>query len=208
MEPLEIVILIGLIALVLASAFWLLFPLGRRAYMKRHLIPMFGKKIYHIALYNDFYLINKINLKLDEDSQAHIDHLLFGEKFIYVIKDRYYEGALTGKESDGNWMYYANFSRHGKYIANPFKINQIRLKKLSLVTGLDESLFINIIVVNDHCLVDDIATSDGATYIVKMRKLEKLIKAIEERDIEPINPDQLDAAVKDIYRLVKGYENG
>jgi hypothetical protein len=35
-----------------------------------------------------------------------------------------------------------------------------------------------------------------------------LIKAIEERDIEPINPDQLDAAVKDIYRLVKGYENG
>jgi hypothetical protein len=180
----------------------------KQRYIRRHLIPFFGKRIYHLALYNDFYLINRVNLKIDDDSQAHIDHLLFGEKFIYIIKDRFYDGALTGNPLDANWMYYAKFTRRGKYISNPFLVNRVRIEKLSLVTGLDPHLFINLIVVNDNCLLDEITTPDNMTYIVKMGKLEKLIKAIEERDIDPIDPEQLDRAVKDIYKLVKGPERG
>jgi len=204
MDPIEIVILVVLSAFVLVTLLWLLFPLFRAAYIKKHLVSAYGKKIYHIALYNDFYLINKVNLKLDEDSEAHIDHLLFGEKYIYVIKDRYYDGALQGRDKDSNWMFYHRYSRTGKYISNPLAVNRVRLEKLALVTGLDPHLFINLIVVNDACLLDEIATDDNATFVVKLKKLEKLIKAIEQRDIEPIDPDQLDAAVKDIYRLVKG----
>ena len=105
-------------------------------------------------------------------------------------------------------MYYHRYSRHGKYVANPLIINRLRLEKLALVTGLDPHLFINIIVVNDKCLLNDIPTTDNGTFIVKLKKLERLIKAIEQRDIEPIDPDQLDTAVKDIYRLVKGMNNG
>lgn len=206
METIEIIILVILCLFVLISVGWLLFPLIRNAYIRTNLIPFFGKKIYHIALYNDYYLINKLVLKLDDANRAHIDHLLFGEKFIYVIKDRYHDGALTGNERDVNWMFYSKFARRGKYISNPFLINRVRAEKLSLITGLDQHLFINIIVVNDDCLLDDIKTTDNVTYIVKMRKLEKLIKAIEERDIDPIDPDQLDVAVKDIYKLVKSHE--
>jgi hypothetical protein len=204
MEPLEIVIAIILSVFVMASIVWLLFPLCRRRYMKRHLIAYFGKRIYHVALYNDFYLINQVRVPLDDANEAHIDHLLFGEKFIYVIKDRYYDGALTGKHRDTNWMFYPNLSRRGKYISNPFLINKVRIDKLALVTGLDPHLFINLIVVNEGCLLDDIVTNDESTYIVKLSKMEKLIKANESRDIPPINEAQLDVAVKDIYQLVKG----
>ncbi len=207
MEPLEIIITVVLSLFVLGSLTWLLFPLCKRRYIKRNLIPVYGRRIYHLALYNDYYLINQINLPLGDMNEAHIDHLLFGEKYIYVIKDRYYDGALTGQARDINWMFYSRYSRRGKYIANPFLINRIRLEKLALVTGLDPHLFINIIVVNDSCLLDQIEPSDEMTYIVKLRQVDKLIKAIESRDIPHINEDQLDAAVKDIYRLVKGKNN-
>ncbi|MFA5235618.1 MAG: nuclease-related domain-containing protein [Bacilli bacterium] len=200
----QIVILIALIALVVFSLLWIIVPILRRRYIANHLVPHFGKRIYHIALYNDFYLINQINLKLDDANEAHIDHLLFGEKYIYVIKDRYYDGALTGQERDVNWMFYPRFNRRGKYITNPFLLNRVRVEKLALVTGLDQHFFINVIVTNDQCLLDDIVANDKATYIVKLKKLEKLIKTIEEREIAPIEPDQLDRAVKDIHRLVKG----
>ena len=207
-DPVEIIIVILLALFVISSGVWLLFPLIRRRYMNRHLIPVFGKRIYHIALYNDFYLINQVRVPLDDANEAHIDHLLFGEKFIYVIKDRYYDGALSGQARDVNWMFYPNLSRRGKYISNPFLINRVRIDKLALVTGLDPHLFVNIIVVNDRCLLDDIISDDDYTYIVKLAKLEKLIKAIESRDIPVINEQQLDAAVKDIYQLVKGRYRG
>jgi hypothetical protein len=200
----EIIILIALIAVVAVAALWILIPIFRRLYIVKHLVPFFGKRIYHIALYNDFYLINQINLKLDDANEAHIDHLLFGEKYIYVIKDRYYDGALTGQERDANWMFYSRFTRRGKYITNPFLLNRVRVDKLALVTGLDPHFFISVIVTNDQCLLDDIQTTDNVTYVVKLKKLEKLVKAIEERDIAPIDPEQLDRAVKDIHRLVKG----
>ncbi len=200
----EIVILIVLIALVVFSLSWIIIPILRRRYVANHLVPHFGKRIYHIALYNDYYLINQINLKLDDDNEAHIDHLLFGEKYIYVIKDRYYDGALTGQARDVNWMFYHRFGRRGKFIANPFLLNRVRVEKLALVTGLDPRFFISVIVTNDQCLLDEIDTKDNATFIVKLKKLEKLIKTIEEREIEPIDPNQLDRAVKDIHRLVKG----
>ncbi len=204
MDPLEIIIIVLLSLLVALAFLWLVLPRLVVTGVKRRLVPHFGKRIYHLALYNDYYLINEVKVPLDEASEAHIDHLMFGEKYIYVIKDRFYDGALTGKEADINWMYYQRFARGGKYIANPFIINRIRLEKLALVTGLDPHLFINLIVVNDSCLLDDINTADQTTFIVKIRKLEKLIKALEARDIESINPDQLDMAVKDIYKLVKG----
>ncbi len=200
----QIIILIVLIALVVFSLAWIIIPILRRRYVANHLVPHFGKRIYHIALYNDFYLINQINLKLDDDNEAHIDHLLFGEKYIYVIKDRYYDGALTGQARDVNWMFYQRFGRRGKFIANPFLLNRVRVEKLALVTGLDPHFFISVIVTNDQCLLDEIDTKDNATFIVKLKKLEKLIKTIEEREIEPIDPNQLDRAVKDIHRLVKG----
>ena len=103
MEPLKIGIIAFLALVALLAVVWLLFPIFKTMYIKKHLVPYFGKRIYHIALYNDFYLINEVNLKLDEDSEAHIDHLLFGEKYIYVIKDRYYDGAIDGQEKDSNW---------------------------------------------------------------------------------------------------------
>jgi hypothetical protein len=81
-------------------------------------------------------------------------------------------------------MFYHRFGRRGKFIANPFLLNRVRVEKLALVTGLDPRFFISVIVTNDQCLLDEIDTKDNATFIVKLKKLEKLIKTIEEREIE------------------------
>jgi hypothetical protein len=171
--------------------------------MARRYLYVYGKSIYKLALYTDFYLINKLKIPLDEQQNAHIDHLLFGEKFIYVIKDKYYQGGVSGKEDDQSWVYFPFHRRGAFYIPNPFLINRQRIEKLTLVTGLDKSLFINVIVVNNDCLLDDIDTKKADNYIVNLKHLAKLIKAIETRNIAKINDEQLAQAVLDINKINK-----
>jgi hypothetical protein len=172
--------------------------------MRRNFFPYYGKRIYKLALYEDYYLINRFRLKLDEDNEAHIDHLLCGDKFIYVIKDKYFPGGISGNEKDSNWFFHPFNRPRSSFIPNPFLFNRIRIQKLALVINLDESFFINIIVVNDDCILDKIQPKDGCDFICNLKNLNKIVKANEARDIPILNPEKLAIAVKDLDRLNKG----
>ncbi len=207
LSDLPLIIIASLSAIALAGIVLLLIPLIRRGYYRSHLLPIFGKFIYHIALYNDFYLINKMDLPIDSDHRAHIDHILFGEKYIYVIKDKYYNGSLAGKENDESWVYFPDDRRKSRYIDNPLKINRQRTEKLSLFTGLSEDLFISVVVVNNDCLLEKYESNSRRDYVVQIGKLNKLIEAIESRQVPKINDEQLEQAVQDIARINKDAKN-
>lgn len=200
---LSLIIIASLSAIALAGIVMLLVPLIKQGYYRSHLLRIFGKFVYHIALYNDFYLINKMDLPIDADHRAHIDHILFGEKYIYVIKDRYYKGSLAGKENDESWVYFPDDRRKSRYIDNPLKINRQRTEKLGLFTGLSEDLFISIVVVNNDCLLEKYESNSRRDYVVQIGKLNKLIEAIESRQVPKINDEQLEQAVQDIARINK-----
>jgi hypothetical protein len=201
---LSIMIIVSLCAIALAGGVLLLIPLMKQSYYRHHLVKIFGKFIYHIALYSDYYLINNMSLRLDPDHTAHIDHILFGEKYIYVIKDKYYKGALSGKENDESWVFFPDDRRKSRYIDNPLKVNRVRTEKLGLFTGLDEDLFISIIVVNNDCLLEKFESFSRRDYVVQVGKLNKLIEAIESRSVPKINEQQLEQAVQDIAQINKG----
>ena len=150
---------------------------------------------------NDYYLINNLILRNNEQVICQIDHCLFGEKFIYVIKDRYYRGAIKGDKEDNIWIFY---DKKGKTfeMENPMKVNELRVEKLSLMTQIDSSFFISIVVINDDAIVKNMENmSSNDSYIVSRKKLPKLIKSIESRDVRKIDEKQLNFAVQDISRL-------
>mgnify|MGYP001766824895 CR=1 FL=1 len=204
---LSLIIIASLSAIALTGIVLLLIPLIKRAYYRSHLLPIYGKFIYHIALYNDYYLINKMDLPIDADHRAHLDHILFGDKYIYVIKDKYYNGSLTGKENDESWVYFPDDRRKSRYIDNPLKINRQRTEKLGLFTGLSDDLFISIVVVNNDCLLERYESTSRRDYVVQIGKLNKLIEAIESRQVPKINETQLEQAVQDIARINKDAKN-
>ena len=195
-----IAVTFGILTL-LVIIFLIVYPFAKRRYQFKNFKKIYYKKIRAIAEINDYYLINNLILRNNEQVICQIDHCLFGEKFIYVIKDRYYRGAIKGDKEDNIWIFY---DKKGKTfeMENPMKVNELRVEKLSLMTQIDSSFFISIVVINVDAIVKNMENmSSNDSYIVSRKKLPKLIKSIESRDVKKIDEKQLNFAVQDISRL-------
>ena len=193
-------IIIVPVVLLVFLAICLYFPISH-AYNRKHFQIHYYKRVYKVALENDYFLINQFLFKIDSAKFANVDHILFGNKYIYVLSSKYYQGDLVGKYNDKSLIF---ISQRGKkcYTDNPF--NQVRFlaSKLSSSTGIDASLMIGIILVNDDCKVA-VQSDSKQFYIIQRKRFASLIKAIESRPVEDINQAQLQKAVQSIAKQNK-----
>ncbi|NLB49123.1 MAG: NERD domain-containing protein [Erysipelotrichia bacterium] len=146
----------------------------------------------------DYYLINQFVFKVDDSKNVMVDHILFADKFIYVIISQYYEGNLIGKATDSSLVF---ISHRGKkcYTDNPLNQSKNLIKKLSSATGLNASLLIGIILINDDCKVA-VTSESKQFYIIQRKRFRALTRAIEKRPLPPINEQQLEKAVQAIAK--------
>ena len=94
------------ILIALSILFIIFFPKLYKKHLRKNFVSVYGKQVYKLALHEDYYLINRLLLKTMDGTTIDIDHFLCGNKYIYVIKDYYFEGALSAKEYDHMWWYY------------------------------------------------------------------------------------------------------
>ena len=188
------------IIVFLFLAICLYFPISG-AYRRKYFQIHFYKQVYRVALDHDYYLINQYVFKIDSYKIATVDHILFGNKYIYTIISKYYQGDLIGKYADKSLIF---ISHKGKkcYTDNPYNESKFLASKLSSSTGIDASLMIGIILVNDDCKVA-VQSESKQFYIIQRKRLPALIKAIESRPVEPINQTQLEKAVQSIAKQNK-----
>jgi len=196
-------IIIGLVGLVIILIIFFIFlPRIIASYKKNNYKKIYYKKIRKIAELNDYYLINNLTLHNGENEiYCRIDHILFGEKYIYVIKDIYHKGAIKGDKEDNKWIV---FDKNGNKseINNPLMTNYMRVNKLYLLTQIDLSFLISIVILNDDCVINNIENlSSENNFIVPRKKFIQLINKLESKDIKKMNENQLAFAVKDISRL-------
>jgi hypothetical protein len=180
--------------------FIVLFKPIKRNILLRHYVRIYGRGVYQIALDHDFYLINRFGLLRDGRDIKTIDHILFGAKWIYVIKDCCYFGAISAKENDASWIHYLS-KKKKRYIDNPLKVNAEKLNQLAMITQIDKNMLISIVVINDDCHVEPFERTSKTNFFVQRSKLHKLIKALENQEVVAINEEGLSLAVKEIYRL-------
>ena len=157
------------------------------------------KRIYKIAMDKDYYLINNFLFKIDDSHVGRIDHILFADKYIYIINDFFYDGNIVGKENDSDIICINKYGQKS-YQENPLGTNKKLLTRLSLVTGIDKTLLIGVSLINDNCECG-VTSSSKSFYIIQSKHINKLIKAIESRQIGNINKEQLASAVKAIDKL-------
>jgi hypothetical protein len=201
MTDLQAIIVFVLSSISLGSLLLLLLPSIKDWIYKHRYMEIFHKTIMRIAEDQDYQLINPVLFKLDDSTFLKIDHLLFGDKFIYVIKDEYYNGALLGKLKDQNWLFHHFDKQKGKYVKNPFMVNARRIEKLSLLTQLNENLFVSIIVVNDEAMIDRVSRGESLSFMVSIKKLPRVIAAFEDRNVMKLDAEKTQLAVNSIYRL-------
>ncbi len=159
------------------------------------------KKVYSIAFNEDFYLINKFFFKVDEGKMACIDHILFGNKYIYIITDLFYEGNLSGSYDDKS-LIFTNQKGKKAYTDNPFAKSESLVQRLALATNLDMNILVGIVLVNDECKLDIYSDSEQF-FLVQRRKLPGLIKQLEKKNIGNLNQNELAKAVMSINKMNK-----
>lgn len=154
-------------------------------------------KIYRTVLNNDYYLINNYVFSIDEVHKVRVDHIIFAEKYIYVCLDRYIEGNLMGSDTNASLIL---LSKNGdkNYVDNPYSIMGKTLRQLSSATGLPTDMMVGFIIVNDDCQTK-IDSKSNQLFLLNRKQLPKLVKTIESREIEKINAEELDKAVKALY---------
>jgi len=196
--------LISAIAVLSLIVIFVIVLLIRNAYNKKHFEIGFYKRIYRIAVLNDYYLINHFFFNLNESGTAMIDHLLFGDKFIYIIKGKYYDGDISGKGDDKSLVF---MHKNGKqfYTANPLLESKSLARGLSLSSGIESDFFIGITLVNDDCNVG-VESNSKQFYIIQRKHLASLIKQIESRPLSKLNEMKLHTAVKTLDKMNKDYK--
>lgn len=171
----------------------------RNLYYKKHFTESYYKAIYKMAVLDDYYLINHFTYTVDESTKTKIDHILFGDKFIYVIICRYFEGDISGKYNDNSLIFQ---SKIGKNYYTPNPINEIKTvtTNLSMISGIDPDYMVGLVLVNDNCRVA-IQSESKQFYVIQKKKLESLIHAIEARPLGKMNEKKLYEAVHIIDKL-------
>ena len=144
-------------------------------------------------------MINNFVFSIDDIHESKIDHILFCDKYIYVIMDKYYEGDLLGKHNDESFVMITKDNKKF-YTDNPTVFLKKLINNLCSVTGLPTSLIIGLIMVNNDCKMN-IESSSKQFFIVQRKKMVKLVNMIETRDIPTMNEIQLANAVKAISNI-------
>jgi len=179
----------------------ILFPFFKHRYEIKNFKKIYYNKINRVALDNDYLLINNLVLRDHSGVICSIDHILFANKYIYVIKDRYYRGGISGDYSDNVWFFYGQKGVKEEF-ENPMHINEKRIQKLSNITHFDNEYFISIILINDNAIVKNLkGMNTKSSFIIPKSKFKKLIKTIESKDVPDIDQKGLEKAVLEIADL-------
>lgn len=183
--------------LIFLLVFFVIIPI-KQYRIRKNFSEYCYKAIYKLAFDEDYYLINNFKFKA-ETKVATIDHILFAKKYFYIIIDTYYDGDLIGKENDKSLIL---VDKHGQkfYTENEFQVCKTLVDYLNAATGISKDLMIGIAIVNNECKIG-VESKSKQYYIIQRNKFKKLIKAIESRDLGPINEQQVEEVVKAIDKL-------
>ena len=155
-------------------------------------------KLKKFAIDHDFPLLSDVVIQVRENKYIKIDHIMIGNKYIYVIACKCYYGYLNAKAIDEKWVLYVRNKL--KHIDNPLKNNYKRMKILS--TLLDNSIedFVNIIYLSKPVVTHKIEGSNSKEFVLFEDDFEKFIEVYEkECELNEFSVKSINDAAKKIY---------
>ncbi|MCF0117785.1 MAG: hypothetical protein HUJ61_07050 [Bacilli bacterium] len=144
-------------------------------------------------------VLHQYGFEIGEGKRVQINHVLFGNKFLYCIYDRVYNGGLSGHLNDEMWLnYHKNGNKYEK-VKNPLKANRVRTDKFQLLTQIDPEDIISLVVINDDCILNSEAIErDDHNMIVHLSDLERTIVICEGRNVAPFDENQLTQVINEL----------
>ena len=136
------------------------------------------KKIKKYARDRDFLFLTDVFLPVDNNKAILIDDIILGNKYIYVISQKHWDGYIKGFEYDTKWLLSAKIRT--VYVDNPLICNRYKVQTLMkfLKERNDENI-VNIVSLSNKAKLNTIQTQPLEN-VVKMKNLFKLIDDYEK----------------------------
>lgn len=181
-----IIILLILIPLILILA--LFFYEIKDLYIKRRYKFIVYKKLYNYSVESDQLLKNNVHLLLNDDEISKIDHIFIADKYIYVVKDVYYDGMIYGNISDP-YIFHINKNNKEIRIQNPlFENNRVVIDLMNKIDpSKKDNTIVNVVVYNSNLILPyDMKVKKQGVFFVSANELIPTIKEAEKDNITSI----------------------
>lgn len=157
------------------------------------------KKIRKYAKNKDFLFLSDVFLPVENNQAILIDNIIFGNKYIYVISQKHWEGELKGFEYDTKWM--ISTKNMTKYVDNPLIGNRFKVRiLLNFLNEKDENTVINIIALSNKTKFKDIQVPPLEN-IININNLFKLIDEYEKNSLlNDIVEEEIERIANSIYQ--------
>ena len=136
------------------------------------------RKIKKYARDRDFLFLTDVFLPVDNNRAILIDDIILGNKYIYVISQKHWDGYIKGFEYDTKWLLSAKIRT--VYVDNPLIGNRYKVQTLMkfLKEKNDENI-VNIVSLCNKTKLNNIQTQPLEN-VVQMKHLFKLIDDYEK----------------------------
>lgn len=157
-----------------------------------------ASKLKRFAIDHDFPLLSNVVVQVRENKFIKIEHILFGNKYIYVITSKCYYGYLRANTSDEKWLLY----RKDKliHLDNPLKNNEKRIRILANL--LDDKMedFVNVVFLSRPVVASKVISSKRGELVLLERDFEKSIERYEKSSkLNDFTVKSIEDATKKIY---------
>lgn len=155
-------------------------------------------KLKKFALDHDFPLLSDVVIQVRENKYIKIDHIMIGNKYIYVIACKCYYGYLNAKTIDEKWVLYKRDRL--VHIDNPLKNNEKRIKILANLLENSTEDFINIVYLSKPVVAPKIEGNNKKDFVLFEDDFEKFIEVYEkECELNEFSIKSINEAAKKIY---------
>lgn len=139
------------------------------------------RKIKKYARDRDFLFLTDVFLPVDNNKAILIDDIILGNKYIYVISQKHWDGYVKGFEYDTKWL--LTMKVRTNYVDNPLIGNRYKVQTLMrfLKEKNDENI-VNIVALSNNSKFNSIQTQPLEN-VVKMKFLFKLIDDYEKNSL-------------------------
>ncbi|MCI5745713.1 MAG: NERD domain-containing protein [Erysipelotrichaceae bacterium] len=156
------------------------------------------KNLYKACKANDYLIINDIYLPIDINKYKHVDTIIFGNKYIYIINELKCVGDIIISISDKKWRVF----HHNKLelIDNVLLTNKRIISALAnIVKGLQINDLKSIVVLTKTCTIKNSIESNDE-FVVLESDVIKQIKKIEKESTDDVfEPSEIEKYCKAFY---------
>ncbi len=148
---------------------------------------------------NDYLYLRNLCLRIAPGHYINVDHIIIGDRFIYVIAAKFYLGFLSGKDTDEKWV--LSDGKNTDLIENPLLVNEIKINYIAQILRVNPNVLVNIVLLSRTAHLDStIDIRNSSLHLMEENNVIKLMERYEADTNYPVfSSTDLERTASELY---------